>query len=103
MILDCVLCIMYIVYMYNHAWMTLKQKKQKTQKSGNKFKFCYKGGGGMTLSIKMYYNCLNISLQELLSRAVNVNAQHDINGWTALHWAAKRNHLNIVNLLCNHG
>ena len=24
-------------------------------------------------------------------------------GWTALHWAAKRNHLNIVNKLLNHG
>ena len=32
-----------------------------------------------------------------------MNSQHDINGWTALHWAAKRNHLNVVNLLCNHG
>lgn len=42
-------------------------------------------------------------VKELLARNVNVNAQHDINGWTALHWAAKRNHLNIVNLLCNHG
>jgi len=42
-------------------------------------------------------------VKDLLSRGVNVNAQHDINGWTALHWAAKRNHLNIVNLLCNHG
>ncbi|XP_023343823.1 ankyrin repeat domain-containing protein 40 [Eurytemora carolleeae] len=42
-------------------------------------------------------------VKELLSRGVNVNAQHDINGWTSLHWAAKRNHLNIVNLLCNHG
>ena len=38
-----------------------------------------------------------------LPRGVNTNSQHDINGWTALHWAAKRNHLNIVNLLCNHG
>ena len=34
---------------------------------------------------------------------MNVNSQHDINGWTALHWAAKRNHLNIVNKLLNHG
>lgn len=42
-------------------------------------------------------------VKELLSKGVNVNSQHDINGWTALHWAAKRNHLNIVNLLCNHG
>ena len=36
-------------------------------------------------------------------RGVKVNSQHDINGWTALHWAAKRNHLNIVNKLLNHG
>jgi len=42
-------------------------------------------------------------VKELISRGVNTNSQHDINGWTALHWAAKRNHLNIVNLLCNHG
>jgi len=42
-------------------------------------------------------------VKELISKGVNVNSQHDINGWTALHWAAKRNHLNIVNLLCNHG
>merc|ERR1719187_1275277 len=42
-------------------------------------------------------------VKELMGKGVNVNSQHDINGWTALHWAAKRNHLNIVNLLCNHG
>jgi len=42
-------------------------------------------------------------VKELMKGGVNVNSQHDINGWTALHWAAKRNHLNIVNLLCNHG
>jgi len=42
-------------------------------------------------------------VKELIAHGVNVNAQHEINGWTALHWAAKRNHLNIVNLLCNHG
>jgi len=42
-------------------------------------------------------------VKELIARGVNTNSQHDINGWTALHWAAKRNHLNIVNLLCNHG
>jgi len=42
-------------------------------------------------------------VKDLISKGVNVNSQHDINGWTALHWAAKRNHLNIVNLLCNHG
>merc|ERR1711879_198097 len=42
-------------------------------------------------------------VKELINKGVNVNSQHDINGWTALHWAAKRNHLNIVTLLCNHG
>jgi len=42
-------------------------------------------------------------VKDLISKGVNVNSQHDINGWTALHWAAKRNHLKIVNLLCNHG
>jgi len=42
-------------------------------------------------------------VKDLIAKGVNVNSQHDINGWTALHWAAKRNHLNIVNLLCNHG
>ena len=42
-------------------------------------------------------------LNLIILRGVNTNSQHDINGWTALHWAAKRNHLNIVNLLCNHG
>jgi len=42
-------------------------------------------------------------VKELINKGVNVNSQHDINGWTALHWAAKRNHLNIVNKLLNHG
>jgi len=42
-------------------------------------------------------------VKELITKGVNVNSQHDINGWTALHWAAKRNHLNIVNKLLNHG
>ena len=42
-------------------------------------------------------------VKELVNKGVNVNSQHDINGWTALHWAAKRNHLNIVNKLLNHG
>ncbi|KAK2708002.1 ankyrin repeat domain-containing protein 40-like isoform X1 [Artemia franciscana] len=40
---------------------------------------------------------------ELLNRGVNVNAQHDINGWTALHWASKRNLLRIVEILLING
>merc|ERR1719340_391213 len=38
-------------------------------------------------------------VKELIARGVNTNSQHDINGWTALHWAAKRNHLNIEGVI----
>ncbi|XP_052781390.1 ankyrin repeat domain-containing protein 40-like [Mya arenaria] len=34
---------------------------------------------------------------------VNVNSQNNINGWTALHWACKRNHIDIVKYLLAHG
>jgi len=30
---------------------------------------------------------------------VNVNSQNKVNGWTALHWASKRNHVDIVKIL----
>ncbi|WAQ96670.1 ANR40-like protein [Mya arenaria] len=33
---------------------------------------------------------------------VNVNSQNNINGWTALHWACKRNHIDIVKYLLAH-
>ena len=59
--------------------------------------------GSKSLSTSKIVPRYIFSLPLILSRGVNVNSQHDINGWTALHWAAKRNHLNIVNLLCNHG
>lgn len=42
-------------------------------------------------------------VEELLNKGVNVNSKHDINGWTPLHWAAKRGHKVIVNLLLAHG
>ena len=35
----------------------------------------------------------------LVERGVNVNSVHKINGWTALHWAAKRNHKKVVKYL----
>ena len=35
----------------------------------------------------------------LVERGANLNSAHKINGWTALHWAAKRNHKNIVKYL----
>jgi len=42
-------------------------------------------------------------VKELIKSGVNVNSQNSINGWTALHWAAKRGHSNIVQLLCEAG
>ena len=35
--------------------------------------------------------------------AVDVNDRHAINGWTALHWASKRGHSTIVDLLLKVG
>lgn len=42
------------------------------------------------------------SVIELLSKGVDPNAKHVINGWTALHWAAKRGHKDIVEVLLQH-
>ncbi|XP_022108404.1 ankyrin repeat domain-containing protein 40-like isoform X2 [Acanthaster planci] len=42
-------------------------------------------------------------LDKLLQLGVNVNAQHRINGWTALHWASKRGHPTIVRHLLTNG
>ncbi|XP_063149001.1 ankyrin repeat domain-containing protein 40-like [Candoia aspera] len=41
--------------------------------------------------------------QALLRQGVAVNAQNEINGWTCLHWACKRNHTQIVAYLLNCG
>ena len=41
---------------------------------------------------------------EVLVRAgVNVNSQNKVNGWTALHWAARRNHKQVVSYLLQNG
>ncbi|XP_008473369.1 ankyrin repeat domain-containing protein 40-like [Diaphorina citri] len=40
---------------------------------------------------------------ELVSKGIDINAQHDMNGWTALHWAAKRGQKDIVSYLLKHG
>jgi len=39
----------------------------------------------------------------LIKKGVNINSQHNINGWTPLHWAAKRNHLDIAHFLLTNG
>uniref|UniRef100_T1J2U1 Uncharacterized protein n=1 Tax=Strigamia maritima TaxID=126957 RepID=T1J2U1_STRMM len=43
------------------------------------------------------------AVHTLIARGINVNAQHDINGWTALHWAAKRGYTSIVTYLLQTG
>lgn len=43
------------------------------------------------------------TLRSLLEKGVNVNAQHSVNGMTALHWASKRAHKTIVAHLLSHG
>ncbi|KAG2460700.1 ankyrin repeat domain-containing protein 40 [Polypterus senegalus] len=42
-------------------------------------------------------------VQTLVERGVDVNSQNEINGWTCLHWACKRNHRQIVSYLLNAG
>jgi len=42
-------------------------------------------------------------VNKLLNEGVEVNSQHKINGWTSLHWAAKRGHASIVSMLLKHG
>ena len=39
------------------------------------------------------------ALNYLIGQGANVNDQHKLNGWTALHWAAKRNEKNVINVL----
>ncbi|KAJ8358378.1 hypothetical protein AAFF_G00011600 [Aldrovandia affinis] len=42
-------------------------------------------------------------VRNLVESGVNVNSQNEINGWTCLHWACKRNHQHIVAYLLNSG
>ncbi|XP_044732958.1 ankyrin repeat domain-containing protein 40-like [Chrysoperla carnea] len=48
--------------------------------------------------------CLgDIEAIDILIQETNINARHEINGWTALHWAAKRGHAEIVRELLMKG
>lgn len=42
-------------------------------------------------------------VKNLVESGVNINSQNEINGWTCLHWACKRNHKHIVAYLLNAG
>ncbi|XP_030646642.1 ankyrin repeat domain-containing protein 40 [Chanos chanos] len=42
-------------------------------------------------------------VKTLVDSGVNINSQNEINGWTCLHWACKRNHKQIVAYLLDHG
>ncbi|XP_077415338.1 ankyrin repeat domain-containing protein 40 [Vanacampus margaritifer] len=42
-------------------------------------------------------------VRTLVESGVNVNSQNEINGWTCLHWACKRNHKQIVSYLLSCG
>ncbi|XP_077591457.1 ankyrin repeat domain-containing protein 40 isoform X2 [Stigmatopora nigra] len=42
-------------------------------------------------------------VRTLVESGVNINSQNEINGWTCLHWACKRNHKQIVSYLLNSG
>ncbi|XP_060748648.1 ankyrin repeat domain-containing protein 40 [Tachysurus vachellii] len=42
-------------------------------------------------------------VRTLVESGVNINSQNEINGWTCLHWACKRNHKHVVAYLLNAG
>ncbi|XP_053564440.1 ankyrin repeat domain-containing protein 40 [Bombina bombina] len=42
-------------------------------------------------------------VKKILKSGVNINSQNEINGWTCLHWACKRNHIQVVSYLLESG
>ncbi|XP_046369998.1 ankyrin repeat domain-containing protein 40-like [Haliotis rufescens] len=44
------------------------------------------------------------TIQNLIeSQRIDINNANSMNGWTALHWGAKRNHVSVVKYLMDHG
>jgi hypothetical protein len=59
---------------------------------------------GMTQLHHCAENGLTSSVKRLLSiRNINVNVKDDWNGWTPLHWAALKGHIEIARLLLQNG
>lgn len=61
-----------------------------------------KGINGEVLCEACYSGDIDF-VNKLLSLGVEVNSPNKVNKWTALHWAAKSNHLEIVKLLLDKG
>ncbi|KAL3272461.1 hypothetical protein HHI36_013941 [Cryptolaemus montrouzieri] len=43
------------------------------------------------------------TVKKLLREDIDINSRHKINGWTALHWACKKGHEDIVRILLEQG
>lgn len=43
------------------------------------------------------------AVEKLIANGASINSQNSMNGWTALHWACKRNHTHIMQYLIANG
>lgn len=43
------------------------------------------------------------AIETIISNGIDVNSKHKMNGWTALHWAARRNNVEAVKILMSNG
>ena len=46
---------------------------------------------------------LDGAISQIRTNGANIDSQNRVNGWTALHWASKRGHKNIVKFLVENG